>query len=204
MLNNVTKFNIDDYENDLTFSLELIELISLLPNLENLHLKFNPANIDFEVPHKKLKINELDLVTSECDNKTNNITTILEMCPDIKKLILDCNYLNINNEYLVKIEKILKQSNKLINLTLTNLEFVDDEQLDFENVILQCPNLINLNLSHNNIENKRAIAIAQILSKSTSLSYLDLGDNIINEEGEKKIKEILLECKTLKTLIFKY
>jgi hypothetical protein len=204
MLNNVTKFNIDDYENDLTFSLELIELISLLPNLENLHLKFNPANIDFKVPQKKLKINELDLSTSDCDNKTNNIITILKMCPDIKKLYFDGTYLDINNEYLVKIAKILKQSNKLINLTLNSLEFADDEQLDFENVILQCPNLINLNLSHNNIENKRAIGIAQILSKSTTLTYLDLADNIINEEGEKKIREILLECKTLKTLIFKY
>jgi len=204
MLNNVTKFNIDDYENDLTFSLELIELISLLPNLESLNLKFNPANIDFEVPHKKLKINELHLSTSDCDNKTNNIITILKMCPDIKKLYFDGTHLDINNEYLVKIAKILKQSNKLINLTLNSLEFVDDEQLDFENVILQCHNLINLNLSHNNIENKRAIAIAQILSKSTTLTYLDLADNRINEEGEKKIREILLECKTLKTLIFKY
>ena len=176
----------------------------MLPNLENLHLKFNPANIDFEVPQKKLKINELEFSTSDCDNKTNNIITILKMCPDIKKLYFDGTYLDINNEYLVKIAKILKQSNKLINLTLNSLEFADDEQLDFENVILQCPNLINLNLSHNNIENKRAIGIAQILSKSTTLTYLDLADNIINEEGEKKIREILLECKTLKTLIFKY
>jgi hypothetical protein len=207
MLNNITILKLDDYEHNLSFSLEFVELLLSFPNLQILDINFIPTDIEFELPQQKLKIKDLCISLGNNENiKYNiiNINTLLKMCPELEKLDLSCFHINTNNINLVKLGEILNKCYNLTDLKLIEFnefsENKDDEELNFINVISQCPHLTKLYLSCKDIKFEQVINIAEILSKSTTLTYLYLSNRNIIEDEKKKIREILSQCKTLKEI----
>lgn len=214
MLNKITILKLEDYEHNLSFSLEFVELLLSFSNLQTLDINFIPSDIEFELPQQKLKIKDLCISLGNNENiKYNiiNINTLLKICPELVKLNLSCFHINTDNENLAKLGEILNKCYYLTDLTLSEfnefIEIEDEEELNFENVISQCTvseggstNLTKLDLSSNNIRFEQLINIAEILSKSSTLTYLNLSGNDNIRDDEKKIREILSQCKTLKEI----
>lgn len=226
MLNKITILTLEDYEHNLSFSLEFVELLLSFPNLQTLNINFMPSDIEFELPQQKLKIKDLSISLGYNENieyNIININTLLKICPELVKLNLSCFHINTDNENLAKLGEILNKCYYLTDLTLSefneSIENKDEneEELNFINVISQCTvseggsrvsernstnltNLTKLDLSSNNIRFEQLINIAEILSKSSTLTYLDLSKNDNIEDDKKKIREILSQCKTLKEI----
>ena len=190
----ITELIINDDNNRLTISLELVELLSMLPKLKILKLKIIKSNNDFELLDQKLQINDLELLMNNFWDDVNclqyypnysknnityfdNILTFIKMCPKLNKLNLNINHLIINNENLNKLAEILQPYN-LTDLTLNNLEGDEKyEELHFEYLIGQCHYLTNLNLGYNSIKDKEAKKIAKIVSKSKTITHFNFSGN---------------------------
>ena len=202
---NLRELQIENYEHNLSFSLEFVELLLSFPNLQFLNIHFIPTDIEFKIPEKTLKINELTILVGNNENKTYNIINInklLKMCPELKRLDLSCNNISTDNKNLVKLGEILNQCNNLTHLILSNFTNIseDNKPLNFINVILNCHNLIILDLSQNKIRDEEAIEIANIVSKRT-ISHLNLSYNKISGDAVLKIVKILSNSTTLTHLI---
>jgi hypothetical protein len=222
----ITKLIINDDNNRLLISLELIKLLLLLPNLKVLKLQVIKSNKDFELPDQKLQINDLELSMNNIWNDENrqqyypnysknnityfdNILTFIKMCPNLQKLNLNINYLIINNENLAKLTEILQCYN-LTDLTLNNFEYDDfenndkNEELHFEYLIGQCHYLTNLNLEYNCIQSEEAKKIAKIVSKSKTITHFNLSNNNIQNQTIFDIVEIISTCNSLSHLNLSY
>jgi hypothetical protein len=226
----ITKLIINDDNNRLTISLELVKLLLMLPKLKILKLKIIKSNNDFELPEQKLQIDDLELSINNSWNDENclhlyrnysennityfdNMLSFIKMCPNLQKLNFNIDILIINNEDLAKLAKILECYN-LTDLTLNNFEhddFINDdknyvckEELHFDYLIGQCHYLTNLNLKDNSIASKEAKKIAKIVSKSKTITHLNLSNNNfeynIVNQTIFDIIEELLTCNSLSHL----
>jgi hypothetical protein len=203
MLNNITTLKIFGIRDNITLSLKLFELLLLLPKLQNLKLRFVPTSQDFELPHQKLQINNLEIAVEHSDNEYYNIHKIIDMCPYINKLNLfeeNDEYSIIDNKYLVELGKRLKKCNNLTDLRIFNVNNTE-EQLNFIPVLLESPNLTKLYLSLGSMKYNSAISIARIVSKSSIFTHLDLSDNHLDDKDKEKIREILSYNQTLELLL---
>jgi hypothetical protein len=158
------------------------------------------------------------------DNWVKRLVQTLKQCPNLAYLDLSANY--INAEGTTYITELFKSHN-FVSLELAYNNFEDEGVKNITNALLQCPNLTNLNLSDNKFGDKGATYIANALcnAQCPNLTNLCLRSNKITNEGatnivnaqwssltrldlsynkivyRKRLKEIQLQCPSLKELI---
>ena len=179
----------------------------------------------------KSKVNKINNLKGGGLNE-HQLKDIENKINDLNETELNCSNLDINNEDVVKIVKLLQNNTTIItlnfssnhinyngiialanllktNTTITSLDIsnnkIGDNGLQELTEVLKTNNTITvLNIRKNKIGDNGAIEIAEVLKTNKTLISLDIGNNNIGDMGGIAIFKALEFNVSLKTLSFSY
>ena len=193
------------FGNNLSLSLDFIEVLLSLPKLVNLNLNSNSYIDEFEMdlgdllPEQTLQIEKFSL--NGCllcyGPNINNIFELIRISPKLVSIDISDNGFII--EWIESLVQVLGQCPNLSDLNLSNND-IDDEGSKIITKLLKSHKIVSFNISKNDIGDEGVISIANALSQNPNLTFFDLSANKFGNEGIIKITNALSLCPNLTNL----